>query len=312
MSQDLSPKLGKPVSRFAFGVMQFGGKADASASATLYHRCREAGINMFDSAYAYTEGRSETILGELAEAERDDVVLISKCLTATGQRGPEIEAQAAESLKRLRTDHVDVLYLHRWPGDDLLDEILTSMATLYRQGVYKVLGVSNFAAWQVMKAQARAEALGAPRVEILQPMYNLVKRQAEVEILPMAIAEGVTIHSYSPLGGGLLTGKYAAGGAGRLTEDTMYRDRYAPAWMHAAATGLSAIATGIGVDPATLAVAWTAKHPGISAPIISASRPEQLEPSLSALDFDMTDALYNEIAALVPAPAPATDRLEEA
>ena len=174
MSQDLAPKLGKPVSRFAFGVMQFGGKADATASAALYRRCRDAGINMFDAAYAYTGGQAETILGELAEPEREKVVLISKCLTATGQRGSEIEAQAAESLRRLRTDHVDVLYLHRWPGDELLDEVLTSMAALHRQGVYKVLGVSNFSAWQVMKAQARAEALGAPRIGALQPMYNLV------------------------------------------------------------------------------------------------------------------------------------------
>jgi aryl-alcohol dehydrogenase-like predicted oxidoreductase len=312
MSQDLGPKLGKTVSPYCFGVMQFGGKADEAASRRLFDRCREAGITMFDAAYVYTNGRAEALLGEFAEAERDDLILISKCLYQPGQRGPELEAQAAESLKRLRTDHVDVLYLHRWPGDDLLDETLLAMKTLHENGAFTLLGASNFAAWQVMKAQWRAAELGAPRIEILQPMYNLVKRQAEVEILPMAISEGLTTHTYSPLGGGLLTGKYAAGGGGRLTEDEMYQTRYGPAWMHAAAMALAGIAAERHIPAPALAVAWVAAHPGVSAPIISASAPDQLEASLAGLEVDMTDALYHELAALVPAPPPATDRLEEA
>ncbi len=311
-TQDLAVKLGKAVSPLAFGVMQFGGKADAAASAGLYARARDAGINMFDAAWVYTEGRAETLLGEFAAAERDEVVLISKCLSATGQRGTEIEAQVAQSLKRLRTDHLDILYLHRHPSQGLLEEVLTTMAALHRQGAYRLLGVSNFAAWEVMQAQMRAEALGCPRIEVIQPMYNLVKRQAEVEILPMAQVEGLTVHAYSPLGGGLLTAKYLEGGAGRLTEDAMYRDRYAPAQMHATAAALAAMAAERGVAPATLAVAWAAAHPGVSAPIISASDPGQLDVSLAALEVDMSPALHAEISALSPAPPPATDRLEEA
>ncbi|MEO1277246.1 MAG: aldo/keto reductase [Pseudomonadota bacterium] len=120
------------------------------------------------------------------------------------------------------------------------------------------------------------------------------------------------MHSYSPLGGGLLTGKYLAGAAGRLTEDHRYRARYELDWMHAAAAGLTEIATREGIDPGTLAVAWTAAHSGISAPIISASAVDQIDPSLAALDYSLSAALYDELSALVPTPPPATDRLEEA
>lgn len=312
MSQDLSAKLGKAVSALAFGVMQFGGKADAAASRAMYERAREAGITLFDAAYVYTDGAAETLLGEFAQSERDDVVLISKCGYAPYQGRAALEAQVRDSLRRLQVDQLDILYLHRYPGDDLLDEALACMRDLHRAGAFALLGVSNFAAWQVMKAQARAADLGAPRIEALQPMYNLVKRQAEVELLPMAQADGLTVHSYSPLGGGLLTGKYAAGGAGRLTEDNRYAARYGPAWMHEAAVALAKVAEEIGQPPEALAVAWAAAHPGISAPIISASGPGQMGPSLAATGVEMTPELYARLAALSPTPAPATDRLEEA
>ncbi|WP_112321649.1 aldo/keto reductase [Oceanibium sediminis] len=310
-TQDLAKKLGKSVSPLAFGVMQFGGKADETAAHKMYDMAREAGITLFDAAWLYTEGRAERMLGEFAAPERDDLVLISKCGYAPGLSGAELKQQVHESLERLGTDHLDILYLHRYPGDDRLDEALSAMAELHREGAFRLLGVSNFAAWQVMKAQARAAALGAPRIEVIQPMYNLVKRQAEVEILPMAISEGLTVHSYSPLGGGLLTGKYSAGGAGRLTENDHYQARYGPVWMHAAATALNALAIERGLGAPALAIAWAAAHPAVSAPIISASHPDQMEASLAALEMDMTPALYAELSALTPAPPPATDRLEE-
>lgn len=312
MSRDLSRLLGKPVSPLAFGVMQFGGKADAQASRAMYDMARDAGITLFDAAYIYTDGRAEELLGEFAENEQDDVVLVSKCGHQPGLRRRELERQVAESQRRLRTEHIDILYLHRYPGDDLLAEQLETMRDLHRAGAFSVLGVSNFAAWQVMKAQALAEEMGAPRIGIIQPMYSLVKRQAEVELLPMALAEDLAVHTYSPLGGGLLTGKYTGGGSGRLTDDPRYRARYGQDWMHQTAAALSTLAAELGTDPATLAVAWVMAHATRPAPIISARSVAQLQPSLAAADFTMTPELYNQITALSPTPAPATDRLEEA
>jgi aryl-alcohol dehydrogenase-like predicted oxidoreductase len=142
-------------------------------------------------------------------------------------------------------------------------------------------------------------------------MYNLVKRQAEVEILPMAVSEGFAVCPYSPLGGGLLTGKYAAGVEGRLTHNKMYTARYEPEWMKKSASDLAEVAAVSGVSPATLAVAWVAKHAGVWGPIISARNAIQLMPSLKAMEFDMDDDLYAEVAALSPTPAPDNDRLEE-
>ena len=309
---DLTTRLGKHASPLAFGVMQFGGKADAAQSRQLFDACRDAGITIFDAAWIYTDGAAETLLGEFARSERDDLILISKCAYEPGQPAEMLKAQVADSLARLQTDHVDILYLHRYPGDALLDDSLRAMADLHAQGAFRLLGASNFAAWQVMKAQARAAQIGCPPITVLQPMYNLVKRQAEVELLPMAQAEDLVVHSYSPLGGGLLTGKYATGTAGRLTQDDRYAARYGPAWMHAAASDLAPLATDLGHPAEALAIAWAAHHPGISAPIISASHPDQLPASLAAMDIAMTDALYARLSALTPAPPPATDRLEEA
>ncbi|MXU65277.1 aldo/keto reductase [Oceanomicrobium pacificus] len=303
---------GVRVSKLTFGTMQFGGKADARASAEIYAACRDAGITMFDTAYSYTDGRSEEILGDLVRPERDQVIVATKVAASGGSGQANIVQQFDSCLKRLKLDHVDLLYLHRWDPDTPLEVTLEAMNSLYNDGRFSHLGVSNFAAWQVVKSIAIARAHGFRPPEVLQPMYNLVKRQAEVEILPMALSEGVQVYNYSPLGGGLLTGKYARGGdGGRLTHDKMYAARYAPDWMHDAAVGLSDLAAEAGIHPITAAIAWTAKHPGITAPIISGTSAAQIEPALAAMHLDLDDDLYARISALVPTPPPATDRLEE-
>ena len=296
---------GQEVSRFSFGCMQFGGGADETESGAMYSACREAGISFFDTAFGYTEGRSETYLGRLIADERDDVFVATKCASQG-----EIEAQIAESRKRLGIDVIDLLYLHRFDDDVPLEESLGALAGPVADGVVRYVGVSNYASWQVMKARHMARGMGFD-ITFLQPMYNLVKRQVEVELLPMAISEGFAVCPYSPLGGGLLTGKYQDGGTGRLVDDERYATRYAPEWMARSAGDLVAIAKDIGVAPATLAVAWVAQHAGIYGPIISARSVEQLAPSLEALSFEMDDALYARISALSPTPPPATDRLEE-
>ena len=210
----------------------------------------------------------------------------------------------------LKLDMVDVLYMHRFDPDTDLHESMEAMAELKSAGKIRYVGVSNFAAWQVMKALGIAAKFGIT-VDIVQPMYNLVKRQAEVEILPMCADMGVACAPYSPLGGGLLTGKYATGGDGRLAEDDRYAVRYGLEWMHRAARDLATLAREIGEDPATLAVAWAAAHPMGPTPITSARSAEQLKPSLAAMTYDMTPELYARLSALSPTPPPATDRIEE-
>jgi len=301
---------GHLVPPFSFGTMQFGGKASEAESAALFEACLAAGITHFDTAWVYTEGRSEEIVGRLIGA-REDLFVATKVGYTGGAGRANMLAQFDECRKRLQRDVVDLLYLHRFDPETDLQETLDTFAFLQDQGTIRHVGVSNFAAWQVMKAQAIAQEYGT-RIDVLQPMYSLVKRQAEVEILPMCADQGIAACTYSPLGGGLLTGKYTRGDTGRLTEDSRYAARYGLPEMTTAAQGLSELAAELGVHPATLAVAWAAASPYGAQPILSARSVAQLAPSLEALDFEMSKDLYARIGALMPAPPPATDRIEEA
>jgi aryl-alcohol dehydrogenase-like predicted oxidoreductase len=301
---------GTPIGRFAFGTMQFGGRADEAASRAMYDACRAAWITHFDTAWVYTDGASETLLGQFARPEREDVFIASKVGYTGGAGAANMRAQLDQSRQRLGMDVIDLLYLHRFDADTDLAETMTCFAELKAQGVIRYVGLSNFAAWQVMKAQWVASHHDLS-VDALQPMYNLVKRQAEVELLPMCADQGITAIPYSPLGGGLLTGKYTGGGTGRLSEDDRYAARYGQDWMHQAARDLATLAAELGVDPATLAVAWAARHWSHPVPILSARDTEQLRPSLAALTFEMDEALYARLSALSPTPPPATDRIEE-
>lgn len=314
MTQNLTSPDGTPASRFAFGTMQFGGRANAAQSAEIYAACRAAGITHFDTAWVYTDGRSEEILGQLIQAERDQVLVASKVGYSGGAGAGNLQSQFDTSRKRLGLDCIDILYLHRFDAETDLRETLSWFAARKAAGDIRYIGLSNFAAWQVMKAQMLGKELGVS-TDILQPMYSLVKRQVEVEILPMCADQGMAVAPYSPLGGGLLTGKYGSGGSGwssgRLSEDARYNSRYGQAWMHDTARELTAMAQARGVDPATLAVAWVAAHGSAPMPIISGRTVEQIAPSLAALDLEMDQDLYDAIAALSPRPVPATDRLEE-
>ena len=302
---------GQEVSRFSFGTMQFGKKASEADSASMYADCRAADINFFDTAHAYTGGRSEEILGALVASERDHIFVATKCAESTDASPDKIRAEFDTSRRRLGMDVVDLLYLHRWDPETPLESTYSVLAEWVEDGSVRHIGVSNYAAWQVMKAAQVAQSLGI-EITFIQPMYNLLKRQVEVEILPMARSEGFRVCPYSPLGGGLLTGKYVGGDGGRIADDPMYATRYAPAWMHTAAEKLLAVSKDVGVSPATLAVAWVARNQDVWGPIISARSSEQLAPSLLAHTSVLDDALYNRLSALTPTPPPATDRLEEA
>ena len=309
------------VSKLAFGTMSFGGDADPETSAALYGRCRDAGINCFDCANVYNRGESERILGRLIASHRDEVVITSKAYFPTGQ-GPNDRGtsryhlvRAVEaSLKRLATDRIDVFFLHRFDEQTDLEQTLRAVEVLLAQGKITYLAASNFAAWQTMKALAIAHAEHLTPLVALQPMYSLAKRQAEVELLPMAKSEGLGVMPYSPLGGGLLSGKYGVETrpeVGRLVSNAMYQTRYRDARYFELAQRFTAFARARGLSPAALAVAWVAAHPSVTAPLIGARNLEQLEGVLPAADLVVNDELYSEVSQLSEAPPPATDRVEE-
>lgn len=314
-------RTGVQVSELCFGTMSFGEDADEETSEQMYRRCREAGINFFDCANVYAGGQSEELLGKFIATEREQVVITSKVYFPTGNdpnaRGASrrnIQLAVEKSLRRLQTDWIDIYFIHHFDEHTPIEETLRSLDDLVRQGKILYPAVSNFSAWQIMKALGISHYEQLARFEVIQPMYNLVKRQAEVEILPLAQAQGLAVTPYSPLGGGLLTGKYTGEQTpevGRLKSSKMYEIRYGEEWMYTAATDFAEFARSHGYTPASLAVAWVAHHPAVTAPIIGARYLAQLEDSLQAVELEMTEELYEQISALTPRPAVATDRSEE-
>jgi len=314
-------KTGVQVSQLCFGTMSFGGDADDAESAKMYGACRDAGINFFDCANGYSKGKAETILGKLIASERDELIITSKCfvpmsddINARGGNRRHIAQAVEASLRRLGTDRLDVLFMHRWDAHTPLEETLRALENLVSQGKVLYLGASNYAAWQVAKGLGISERMGWPRFDVIQPMYSLVKRQAESEIFPLALEENLGVITYSPVGGGLLSGKYGPDkrpDMGRLMTNKEYTARYGEDWVFQTAGNFAGLAKSHGVHPVSLAVAWAAAHPAVTCPIIGARSLEQLMPSLQSPDIKMTPGLHAEIAELSRTPPPATDRLEE-
>jgi aryl-alcohol dehydrogenase-like predicted oxidoreductase len=314
-------KTGIKVSQLCFGTMSFGGDADEKTAGEMFNFCWDKGINFFDCADVYQHGLAEEILGKLINDCREEIVITSKVyfpmgddVNARGASRYHIRNAVEASLKRLQTDRIDIYFIHRFDDFTPIEETIRVLDDLVRQGKILYAGASNFAAWQVAKALGVSAGEGLARFECIQPMYNLVKRQAEVELLPMAQSEKLGVMPYSPLGGGLLTGKYGPDkrpGSGRLVDNKMYKTRYSYNWMYTAARRFADFAAKNNYSPASLAVAWVAAHPAVTAPIIGARNLEQLKSSIGSLDINMTSELRDKISVLSPAPQPATDRNEE-
>ena len=318
MRYRLLGRTGVQVSELCYGCMSFGGDADEAMSARMYRASREAGINFFDTADQYNKGRSEEILGELARGHREELVIATKSFNPTGEdlnaRGNSrrhIARAVEKSLKRLQTDRVEILYLHQQDPLTPLEESMRALEDLVRAGKVLYPALSNHSAWQTQLALGVQERAGWARLQVIQPMYNLVKRQAEVEILPMARANDVAVVPYSPAAAGLLSGKYLEKQSGRLVTNKMYEARYGEPWMHEVAAKFVAFCRSRGLHPVSTAVAWVAAHPAVTAPIIGARSLEQLQASLDSVKIEMSPALRAEIAALSRTPPPATDRSEE-
>jgi len=315
-------RTGVQVSELCFGTMSFGGDADEATSAAMYKACRNAGINFFDSADQYSKGASEQILGALMRGHRNELVITTKCFNPTGDdinaRGTSrrhvIRALEA-SLKRLQTDRVEVFFLHHYDRRTPIEESVRALEDLVRSGKVLYPALSNWSAWQTQRAVDLQERHNWARVQVIQPMYNLVKRQAEVELLPMAEANGIGVIPYSPAAAGLLSGKYSgkqgAKAAGRLKSNKNYEARYGEKWAFETADKFVALCKKKGLHPVSTAVAWVGAHPAITAPIVGARNLEQLRDSLNSVRIEMTPELRAEISALSRTPPPATDRLEE-
>jgi len=319
MKYKLLGRTGVQVSQLCFGTMSFGGDADEATSSEMFNAVRDAGINFFDTADQYNKGKSEEILGKLMRGSREDLVIATKTfnptgteLNAKGNSRRHLTRALEASLKRLQTDRVEILYLHMHDPLVPVDEAMRALEDAVRAGKVLYPALSNWAAWQVQQALGVQEAHLWARIQAIQPMYNLVKRQAEVEILPMAAANGVSVFPYSPAAAGLLSGKYSGkSGQGRLVANKMYTARYGEEWAHEVADKFVAFCKQRGMHPVSAAVAWVGAHPAVTAPIIGARSVQQLQASLDSTKIEMSAALWNEMAALSRTPPPATDRLEE-
>lgn len=313
-------RTGVQVSRLCFGTMSFGNYSNPETSKAMFNHAREAGINFFDCANSYAGGRAEAILGECIEEtkSRDEMVLISKVCRPTnpgvngrGLSRRHIISEVENSLRRLRTDRIDFYFVHHYDPLTPADETLRALDDLQRAGKIVYTAASNWAAWRIARALGISERAGLARFELLQPMYNLVKRQPEVELFPMAIEEKMGVIVYSPLASGLLTGLYGVNKApenGRLSQER-YVKRYGDPTNYEVADRFTAYAEARGLAPASLAVAWAMSHPAVTAPIIGAETVEQLDGYLAALDIPLPAETRNEISALSAAPDESIERV---
>ena len=306
------------ISELVLGTMTFGDGTDESECAEIFHRALDAGMNLIDTADLYANGHTEEILRPLIAPHRDEILVATKGFfplddnpNHRGSSRLHLTKAIEDSLRRLGTDYIDIYYLHRFDDHVPLEETLYTMDDAIRAGKIRYLGFSNFAAWQIEKALGMQERLHLNRAVVLQPQYSLIKRQAESEILPCAKAEGLGVMSYSPLAAGLLTGKYLSGNEGRLATNYKYQMRFSEREIPEYVQGFVAVAQEFGLNPASLAIAWVMANPAITAPIIGARKMAHLEAALGATQIEMHSELYSRISSCTPAPANATDRLEE-
>ncbi|MEO8935817.1 MAG: aldo/keto reductase [Burkholderiaceae bacterium] len=313
-------RTGLTVSRLALGTMTFGLQTDEPTSHRILDVAADGGINFFDTADVYplggtleTAGRTEEIVGRWLRAKgsnrRDQFIVATK---GVGRMGPNSWNQGASrkhlldaidaSLKRMRIDYVDLYQLHSDDRETPLDETLEALDVIVRSGRARYIGVSNFLAYRLARAIGRAELNHLTKLVSVQPRYSLLFREIERELLPLASEEGLGVIPYNPLAGGLLSGKYKTGAKPmddtRFTLGTagaMYQDRYWNERSFGTISQLDEVATEAGVPLATLAVAWVMANPQITAPLLGASKPEQLTATLAAAEYRLEPALKQKL-----------------
>lgn len=305
-------RTGLHVSRLCLGTMTFGLQCDEPASAAILDRAAAGGITFLDTADVYplggtfdTIGRTEEILGRWLRGRRHDFIVATKCSGATspkawdrGTSRKHILDAIEASLRRIGTDYVDLYQIHHPDPETPMEEMLRALDDVVRAGKARYVGCSNYHAYQVARALGRSEARGLARFDSVQPRYNLLFRQIERELLPLCQEEEVGVIPYNPLAGGLLSGKHrrAAGPAAgtRFTLGTAagrYQERYWHDREFQTVEALRPLAAAAGMSMAQMAVAWALAHPAITAPIVGASRADQLDDVLAAADKDMPSDL---------------------
>jgi aryl-alcohol dehydrogenase-like predicted oxidoreductase len=300
---------GLQISALTLGTMTFAGQGnfakvgdtDLAGAKRQIDMCLDAGVNMIDTADVYSTGGSEEIVGEALGAKRDDVILATKVRMTMGD-APNMEGLSRHhvisgceaSLRRLRTDHIDLYQVHEWDGLTPLEETLGALQYLVDTDKVRYVGVSNYAAWQLMKTLGVAERDHLPRFVSQQIYYSLQERSAEYELLALATDQGLGTLVWSPLAGGLLSGKYRRG------QDAPEGSRHFGGWdeppvydedkLYDTIDVLVEIADGHGVSAAQVALAWLLGRPTISSVIVGARTDEQLADNLAAADLQLTDA----------------------
>jgi len=309
-------RTGLQVSRLCLGTMTFGLQRDEPTAAAILDRAAEGGIDFIDTSDAYplggdltTRGITEEILGRWLQGKRDRFIVATKCFAPTGpapfdagNSRKHILAAVDASLRRLQTDYIDLYQLHGYDPETPIDETLGALDDLVHQGKVRYVGCSNFLTYQLVRAIGRSETLRLARFDSVQPRYNLLFRQIEREMLPFCSEEGVGVIPYNPIAGGLLSGKHSRTApppeGTRFTlgsAATPYQDRYWHDREFDTVEALRQLAEKAGISLVTLSIAWVLANKAITAPIIGASRPEQLDASLAAAEFMLDDDLKRQL-----------------
>jgi aryl-alcohol dehydrogenase-like predicted oxidoreductase len=296
------------VSTLTLGTMTFGGEGnfakvgdtDVAGARRQIDMALDAGINLIDTADVYSHGLSEEIIGEVLEGRRDKVLLATKARMVMsddpndgGLSRHHLIESVEKSLRRLRTDHIDLYQVHEWDGHTPLEETLHALDSLVSSGKVRYIGCSNYAGWQMTKALGVSDRLGYQRFASTQIHYSLQSREAEYELVPAALDQGLGILVWSPLAGGLLSGKYRRGvewpeGSRALTDwgEPPVRDQER---LYDIVDVLVEIGEGHGVSAAQVALAWLLQRPGVVSLIVGAKTDEQLADNLSAIDLKLSD-----------------------
>ena len=308
---------GLTVSRLTLGTMTFGLQTEEDVSHQILDKATDAGVNFIDTADVYPlgstieqTGRTEEIVGRWLKGRRDRFIVATKAYNKVG-RSPWDQGSSRKhlldaidhSLRRLGTDYVDLYQLHNDDFNTPLDEMLEALDTIVRAGKARYIGVSNFLAYRLARALGRSDVLRTTRFVSVQPRYNLLFRQIERELLPLAGEEKLAVIPYNPLAGGLLTGKYrhdAKPTEGRFTGSVgkagvTYTDRYWHEREFATVEKLRGIIEGAGQPLIETSIAWVLANPVITSVLIGASRPDQLDASLAAADFVLAPELKAEL-----------------
>lgn len=300
-------RTGVKVSELCLGTMIFGQQVEEETAVKIVRRAIEGGINFIDTADVYVNGRSEEIVGKAIEGMRDQIVLATKVRSRTGT-GPNDEGLSRKhimhnfeaSLKRLGTDYIDLYQLHRPDASTPLNETLTTLNDLVRDGKVRYIGCSNFHSWQLEKALRISEVNRLESFVTVQPRYNVMDRDIEQELLPLCADEGIGVIPYSPLAGGFLTGKYRAGepapagSRGQLRPETV--TRYLNARSQRILEELGKISEETKMTMSQISLAWLMANPVVTSPIVGASRLEQLEENLGVLDHTLSAEALKRIS----------------